>query len=69
MSKPMHMVKSITEKELVFLQRQWSSNEKRINELLDQQQEIDKLFDKIDQGKVLIEGDYLNELMEKYNEC
>lgn len=57
MSKPMHMVKSITEKELVFLQRQWSSNEKRINELLDQQQEIDKLFDKIDQGKVLIEGE------------
>lgn len=57
MSQPMHMVKSITEKELVFLQRQWSSNEKRINELLDQQQEIDKLFDKIDQGKVLIEGE------------
>ena len=51
------MVKSITEKELIFLQRQWSSNEKKINELLNNQQEIDKLFDKIDQGKVLIEGE------------
>ena len=57
MSQPIHMVKSITEKELVFLQRQWSSNEKKINELLNNQQEIDKLFDKIDQGKVLIEGE------------
>jgi len=52
--KPMHMVESITEKELAVLQRQWTANEKRINELLDQQQEIDKLFDKIDQGKVLV---------------
>ena len=52
---PIHMVKSITEKELVTIQRQWQSNEKRINELLNHQQEIDKLFDKIDQGKVLIE--------------
>lgn len=57
MSQPIHMVKSITEKELIFLQRQWSSNEKKINELLNNQQEIDKLFDKIDQGKVLIEGE------------
>ena len=57
MSKPMHMVKSITEKELVAIQRQWTSNEKKINELLNWQQEIDKLFDKIDQGKVLIEGE------------
>ena len=56
-TKPMHMVKSITEKELAFLQRQWTSNEKKINELLNNQQEIDKLFDKIDQGKVLIEGE------------
>jgi len=54
--KPMHMVQSISEKELIFLQRQWKSNEKRINELLAQQKEIDKLFDKIDQGKVLIGG-------------
>jgi hypothetical protein len=52
---PVHMVKSITEKELAVIQRQWHSNEKRINELLTHQQEIDKLFDKIDQGKVLIE--------------
>ena len=57
MSKPMHMVKSITEKELAAIQRQWTSNEKKINELLNWQQEIDKLFDKIDQGKVLIEGE------------
>ena len=57
MSQPIHMVKSITEKELAFLQRQWTSNEKKINELLNNQQEIDKLFDKIDQGKVLIEGE------------
>ena len=51
------MVKSITEKELAFLQRQWTANEKKINELLNWQQEVDKLFDKIDQGKVLIEGE------------
>jgi len=56
-TKPMHMVKSITEKELGFLQRQWTSNQKRIDELVTHQQEIDKLFDKIDQGKVLIEGE------------
>lgn len=57
MSKPIHMVESISEKELIVLQRQWQSNEKRINELLNHQQEIDKLFDKIDQGKVLISGE------------
>lgn len=51
---PVHMIKSITEKELAAIQRQWHSNEKRINELLTHQQ-IDKLFDKINQGKVLIE--------------
>jgi|DEB0MinimDraft_3_1074331.scaffolds.fasta_scaffold01116_12 tmRNA-binding protein len=54
--KPMHMVKSISEKELAMLQRIWTQNEKKINELLNHQQEIDKLFDKIDQGKVLIGG-------------
>jgi hypothetical protein len=56
MSKPIHMVDSISEKELAVLQRIWTSNEKKINELLNHQQEIDKLFDKIDQGKVLISG-------------
>jgi hypothetical protein len=54
--KPMHMVKSMSEKELAALQRQWSDNEKKINELLNWQQEIDKVFDKIDQGKILISG-------------
>lgn len=54
---PMHMVKSVTEKELAAVQRQWSANEKRINELLDQQQEIDKFFDKIDQGLILVKGE------------
>lgn len=54
--KPMHMVKSMSEKELAALQRQWSANEKKINELLNWQQEIDKVFDKIDQGKILISG-------------
>ena len=53
---PVHMIKSITEKELAAIQRQWQFNEKRINEPLTHQQEIDKLFDKIDQGKVLIEA-------------
>lgn len=52
--KPMHMVKSMSEKELVALQRQWYDNEKKINELLNWQQEIDKVFDKIDQGKIFI---------------
>ena len=56
-SVPMHMVKSVTEKELVAVQRQWTANEKRINELLDQQQEIDKFFDKIDQGLILVKGE------------
>lgn len=54
--KPMHMVESMSEKELIALQRQWSDNEKKINELLNWQQEIDKVFDKIDQGKILISG-------------
>ena len=54
---PMHMVKSVTEKELAAVQRQWTANEKRINELLDQQQEIDKFFDKIDQGLILVKGE------------
>ena len=54
--KPMHMVESMSEKELIALQRQWSDNEKNINELLNWQQEIDKVFDKIDQGKILISG-------------
>jgi hypothetical protein len=54
--KPMHMVESMSEKELAALQRQWSDNEKKINELLNWQQEIDKVFDKIDQGKILISG-------------
>ena len=54
--KPLHMVKSMSEKELAALQRQWSANEKKINELLNWQQEIDKVFDKIDQGKILISG-------------
>lgn len=57
MSKPMHMVESVTEKELAAVQRQWTANEKRINELLDQQQEIDKFFDKVDQGLILIKGE------------
>lgn len=57
MSKPMHMVKSITEKELIVLQRLFKSNEQRIKELIDHNEEIDKLFIKIDQGKVLIEGE------------
>lgn len=52
--KPMHMVESITEQELIVLQRQWKSNEERIKELVAHQNEIDKLFDKIDQGKVLV---------------
>jgi len=56
-SKPMHMVESVTEKELAAVQRQWTANEKRINELLDQQQEIDKFFDKVDQGLILIKGE------------
>jgi len=56
MSKPIHMVDSISEKELAVLQQIWIQNEKKINELLNHQQEIDKLFDKIDQGKVLISG-------------
>lgn len=53
----MHMVKSITEKELIVLQRLFKSNEQRIKELIDHNEEIDKLFIKIDQGKVLIEGE------------
>jgi hypothetical protein len=53
----MHMVESVTEKELAAVQRQWTANEKRINELLDQQQEIDKFFDKVDQGLILIKGE------------
>lgn len=57
MSKPMHMVESVTEKELAAVQRQWTANEKRINELLDQQKEIDKFFDKVDQGLILIKGE------------
>jgi len=56
-SKPMHMVESVTEKELAAVQRQWTANEKRINELLDQQKEIDKFFDKVDQGLILIKGE------------
>ena len=54
MKIPMHMKKSMTEKELAALQRQWYDNEKKINELLNWQQEIDKVFDKIDQGKIFI---------------
>jgi hypothetical protein len=53
----MHMVESVTEKELAAVQRQWTANEKRINELLDQQKEIDKFFDKVDQGLILIKGE------------
>jgi hypothetical protein len=56
-SKPMHMVESVTEKELAAVQRQWTANENRINELLDQQKEIDKFFDKVDQGLILIKGE------------
>ena len=55
--KPMHMVESVTEKELIVLQRLFKSNEQRIKELIDHNEEIDKLFIKIDQGKVLIEGE------------
>ena len=52
--KPMHMVESVTEKELIVLQRLFKSNEQRIKELIAHNEEIDKVFDKIDQGKILV---------------
>jgi hypothetical protein len=52
--KPMHMVKSVTEQELIAVQNRYQDVVKKIEELEKVKKEIDIFFDKMDLGQILL---------------
>jgi hypothetical protein len=52
--KPMHMVKSVTEQELIAVQNRYQDVVKKIEELQEVKKEIDIFFDKMDLGQILL---------------
>ena len=52
--KPMHMVKSVTEQELIAVQNRYQDVVKKIEEFEKVKKEIDIFFDKMDLGQILL---------------